>query len=112
MPAVSIIFGALLVALGVVSYTGAVPYFGEHAYVSPTALIPAAVGTLLVLCGLLALNERFLKHAMHAAAAIGLLGLIGALARIVPNLGVAIRDGPGALPNPSAFRSQVDGQLE
>jgi hypothetical protein len=44
---------------------------------SVTALIPAFVGLPLVVLGLLALREKFLKHAMHGAAALGLLGFVG-----------------------------------
>jgi hypothetical protein len=44
------------------------------------------VGIPLVLLGLLALKERLLKHAMHAAAALGLLGFLAALGRIVGKL--------------------------
>ena len=43
MPVVTVAFGALLTALGVVSYTGAVAYFGRQPYSSVTALIPAFV---------------------------------------------------------------------
>ena len=56
--------------------------FGGASYVmmggaSPTALIPSVVGALLVLCGVLARNERARRHAMHAAAAIALIGILG-----------------------------------
>jgi hypothetical protein len=106
VPVVTIIVGLLLCALGVTSYTGAVEYFGRP-YVSVTALIPAFVGVILVVCGVLALDERRLKHAMHAAAAVGLLGLLGALARAVPKLPAVLSGGTGALEHPEAFRSQV-----
>lgn len=67
----TIVFGAVLMALGVIGYvaTGAV---------SITALIPAFFGAVLALLGWLALNERFRKHTMHFAAMIGLLGFLGA----------------------------------
>jgi hypothetical protein len=107
VPVITILFGAALTALGVVSYTGAVEYFGSKPYSSVTALIPAFVGVPLILCGLIALNERYLKHAMHAAAAVGLLGLLGALGRAGPSLPVAFREGEAGLQNPSAFHSVV-----
>ena len=44
---------------------------------SPTALIPAAFGLLLLALGSLARQERLRKHAMHGAAAVGLLGFLG-----------------------------------
>jgi hypothetical protein len=71
MPIVSIIFGLLLIGLGVWGYTTS-ELEGNLKY---TALIPAAVGAILALCGALALVERFLKHAMHTAALIGVIGL-------------------------------------
>jgi hypothetical protein len=77
MPIVSIVMGALLVGLGVYGYTAAAP---EE--VSPTALIPAFVGGPLILCGLLALKETLLKHAMHVAAMLGVLGFLASASRL------------------------------
>ncbi len=73
MPYVSILFGLLLCGLGGYAY---------HAtdYVSKTALIPAGFGLPLIIAGLFALNESYLKHAMHIAALVGLLGFIGGAA--------------------------------
>lgn len=42
-----------------------------------TAFIPAAFGLLIALCGAIAIKESLRKHAMHAAALVGLLGLLG-----------------------------------
>ena len=50
------------------------------------ALIPAFVGAPLVLAGLVGMVERFLKHAMHLAAMIGLLGCLGAAYMFVSRL--------------------------
>lgn len=44
-----------------------------------TALIPAFFGLPLLVLGLLARNERWHKHAMHAAAGIALLGFLGTI---------------------------------
>jgi len=65
-------FGGVLLALGIVGYiaTGAQ---------SPTALIPAAVGLLLVLLGWLARRPRMRMHAMHGAALVGVLGFAGSV---------------------------------
>jgi hypothetical protein len=67
MPFLSIVFGIALVALGLWGYLT-----GESK--SVTALIPAFVGAALVLAGLVAMVERFLKHAMHFAALLALVG--------------------------------------
>jgi hypothetical protein len=48
---------------------------------SPTALIPAAVGAVLAICGALSLDDRWRKHAMHLAAMVGLVGFLGAVWR-------------------------------
>lgn len=62
--------GVALIAVGLVGFfaTGA-----EHV----TALIPAVLGVLLVLCGILAARPNLRMHAMHAAATLALLGMLG-----------------------------------
>ena len=77
MPLTTILFGLLLVVLGVIGYTGATP-----AHV--TALIPAFFGAAFVVLGALATRPSLLKHAMHAAAVLGVLALLGS-ARGVPD---------------------------
>lgn len=92
MPIVSVIFGVLLIALGIWGRFGGdlglwQPLgFAAPEHLSPTALIPAFVGAALLILGLLALNPNWLKHAMHAAAMIGLLGLLAAVGRLVSAL--------------------------
>lgn len=80
MPVVAMIFGALLIGEGTYFY------LTSDAAKKITALIPAFVGLPLFLCGLIALKEKFLKHAMHVAAMLGLLGAIGAGMRFFPAL--------------------------
>jgi hypothetical protein len=63
-------FGAVLVVIGVIGYFAT----GSQ---SPTALIPAAFGFVLIALGIIARNEKLRKHAMHGAAVIGLLGFLG-----------------------------------
>jgi peptidoglycan/LPS O-acetylase OafA/YrhL len=76
MPNVTIAFGAMLCLLGVGMYLATGTY-------SWTALIPAFVGLPLLLLGLIArAKESLRKHAMHAAAAIGLLGFIAPVGRM------------------------------
>jgi sulfite exporter TauE/SafE len=76
VPIVSIVFGGLLIALGLWGYTASEAK-------SVTALIPAFVGGLLAVLGVVALKESLLKHAMHAAAMVGLLGFLAAASRFV-----------------------------
>lgn len=72
----TLIAAVLLIIVGVVGYAGQDPESGK---VSITALIPAFVGGVLAVCGLLAFNDKMRKHAMHFAAMIGLFGAIGGL---------------------------------
>ena len=51
-------------------------YFGTDTE-SITALIPAFIGTPLLLCGLAAIKPACLKLAMHIATPIALLGAVG-----------------------------------
>ena len=70
----SIIFGILLAILGLYGFftTGM-----EH----PTALIPTGVGVLLAILGAVAKKEAYRKHAMHAAAVVGVLGFLAGAGR-------------------------------
>lgn len=70
MANVAIGFGALLTALGVFSYLGT-------GAASPTALIPAAFGLILLVLGVLARDPAKRKSMMHFAAGIGVLGFAG-----------------------------------
>jgi len=71
MAKITIGIGCMLIALGVGSYFGT-------GRASVTALIPAFIGLPLAILGVVALNDGRRKHALHAAAAIGLLGFLGA----------------------------------
>ena len=72
MAKVTILFGVLLFLLGVVVWVAT----GKHA---PTALIPAYVGIVLSILGLLARTENQKRRmlVMHIAVTIGLLGFLG-----------------------------------
>jgi glucose uptake protein GlcU len=81
MARAAILFGALLIVLGLVGYL-APDKLGEVGPegTSPTALIPAGIGAILVLCGLIVeFKPATRKHVMHLAALVGLLGAIGAV---------------------------------
>src|SRR5262245_5579979 len=66
-----------------------------------TSLIPAYVGAAMAVCGLIAMNTEYRKHAMHVAAAIAALGFLAAAGRLVPPL---VR---GVLPATTALVSLV-----
>ena len=77
MPFRSILFGVLLVALGVLSFQKP-EILGAGEAGQKTALIPAYFGAALILCGIVAaLGAGLRKHFMHIAAMVGLLGALG-----------------------------------
>ncbi len=69
----------LTLAIGaLLTLTGVVAYAATHAG-SLTALIPSAVGVLLLVAGWLARDERMRRHAIHGALAVALLGVLGSV---------------------------------
>ena len=70
MPKITVIFSVLYIAVGLGAFflTGAV---------HKTALIPAYLGAVLLVLGLLGQKENLRKHLMHAALLVGLLALLG-----------------------------------
>lgn len=70
MPSITVVFGLLMILLGLAGYLGT----GTSSF---TALIPAVFGVLFVVLGVVARNEHARKHAMHAAAALAVLGFLG-----------------------------------
>ena len=79
MPNHAISFGVALIIVGLYGYLGYEPQ-------SLTALIPAAVGLLLVISGIVGQGETRRKHAMHAAATASLLGAFAAWGRAIAML--------------------------
>jgi hypothetical protein len=76
MPKVTMIFGVVLVGLGLVSYLAT-------GMVSVTALIPAFFGVVLILLGGLAANPARRKMIMHIAVVVGLLGVAGTFGGLI-----------------------------
>ena len=74
MSNLALIFGVLLGILG----GGLFADSGAN-----TALIPAYFGAGLIVCGLIAKNEKLRMHAMHVAALLGLVGCLGGLVMVV-----------------------------
>ena len=84
MPNTAILFGRLLIILGIIGY-GYGFYAGNP---SVTAMIPAFFGLALMILGHLSnAKESLRKHLMHVAVLIGLVGFIVPLIRLVPKLG-------------------------
>jgi hypothetical protein len=74
---VTLVVGVLLVAVGLAGY------WLQDAPRSWTALIPAFLGVAFLVLGSLAYKDHLRKHAMHAAAALGLLGVLTGLGRLL-----------------------------
>jgi len=73
MARLTLVFSALLIALGLVAYF----LLQDPGDRSVTALIPAFFGVVFAGLGLLALKPGLRKHAMHAAAVLTLLAMAG-----------------------------------
>ncbi len=84
MPATAILFGRLLILLGIIGYAYGL-YSGAASF---TALIPAIFGLILMVLGHIASSKESLrKHIMHAAVVVGLLGFLLPAGRILSTLG-------------------------
>jgi hypothetical protein len=68
----TIVFGVLLMAVGVGWFVGT----GSRA---PTALIPSVIGLILAIAGALALNPARRMLWMHIAVTVGLLGFLATI---------------------------------
>jgi hypothetical protein len=90
MAPVSIIFGILLILVGAAGF--GVSYQPDKP-VPYTAFIPAAFGLVLAVLGMLARKDSLRKHAMHAAAMVGLIGCIGAGIMAAPKLVTMVSGG-------------------
>ncbi len=100
MAKVTLVFAALLIALGLAGFLGT---GSQH----PTALIPTWFGVALVVFGLLAMSpsEARRKLFMHINVTIGLLGFLGAATRAVQSYIHA--SSLGLAPDKIALGSQV-----
>lgn len=100
MPSTSILCGILLILVGVIGYG----YGLTGANASPTALIPAIFGALLLVFGLVGqARENLRKHVMHAAVLVGLLGFLATASSILKI--TALLDGTAE--RPSAVAAQL-----
>lgn len=100
MAKVTLVFAALLIALGLISYLGTGSQY-------PTALIPTWFGLALGVFGFLAISpsESRRKLFMHINVTIGLLGFLGAAGRAVQ--ATLHARSAGTSPNEIALASQL-----
>jgi uncharacterized membrane protein len=102
MSKLAILFGTVLVLLGVGlgAYTFSLPDEKRH---SLTSFIPAIFGVLLLVCGVLARNDKLRMHAMHFAALVGLVGCVMPAYRVI----VALTSGDPEKTHRAAIGGQV-----
>lgn len=100
MAKVTLVFAALLIALGLAGFLGT---GSQH----PTALIPTWFGVALAVFGMLAMSpsEGRRKLFMHINVTIGLLGVLGAGARAMQSYIHA--SSSGLAPDKIALGSQI-----
>ena len=72
MAKVTQIVGLVLIAVGVIAYVAT-------GFASVTALLPAALGVVVGVLGLVAARTEGGHHAIHAALVVALLGALGSL---------------------------------
>jgi hypothetical protein len=89
MPTLSIMFGFILTAMGIVAYFNPAPLgVGKDGLPAtaghPSGLSPVGVGGIMIVAGILSMAApKARKHAMHAAAVVSLLGTIGGLVPVI-----------------------------
>ncbi len=85
MPSITINFGRILILIGAIGYIYGLTM---TAYASPTALIPAFFGLVLLVLGYVARSKEHLrKHLMHAAVVVALLGFLASAGRLISKIG-------------------------
>ena len=110
---ITIGFGAALTVQGVVGYllAEAQSQYGLTGTKGLTALIPSLFGVVLIVCGVLARRENLRKHAMHAAALVGLIGFVVPAVMAGPKLPTLIAEGRVVRPDGSDATLAVEMQL-
>lgn len=93
MTLLTISIGSMLIGVGVVAYI-------TSGAASATALIPAFVGLILLIAGLVARAQPgSRRHALHAAMAVALIGVLGSLMNVfkLGSLIAGTAERPGAI---------------
>ena len=90
MAQLTIVIGLVLIVLGAIGYVAT-------DMVSPTALIPAVFGLVLLALGFYGRSEKSRRIAMHLAMGIALVGILGTMRGLV-QLPAALSGGDVARP--------------
>ena len=96
MPRYTIITGLFLILLGA---------YGYLSYDSVTVLIPAFIGFLIMVFGILAVNEKRRRMFIHLAIVIAVIGLSASIKSVlsIPGLIECMSIGDGTIENCSLF---------
>ena len=86
LPKITIGFSVLLIAVGLGGYFGT-------GRASVTALIPAFVGGVFLICGAVALRGRWRTHMMHITSLLALLATLASGGRALPRMGFLFTQG-------------------
>lgn len=98
MGPVTIVFGILLIDLGLFGYVTAESK-------SITALIPAFFGNVFAILGVLSQKDQLRKHVMHLAVVLGLIGIIVPAIRGIPSLISYLSGGEVKHPNAAILQT-------
>lgn len=79
MTSVTQAVGAILIVLGVIFYV-------VTGFASLTALVPAAIGLVILILGLVARKASAHQHAIHGALVVALLGALASIMPVVDGL--------------------------
>lgn len=104
MAKITIGFASALFLLGVGAYVAT----GMRSW---TALIPAIAGGLLLVCGYVALNPAYRKHAMHGAVLVAILGFAGAVPGAVSMVQLALKGERPLTPEQRTAEGLRDDQI-
>ena len=98
MAKITVVFGILLTGLGLFGYLGADP--DQR---SLTALIPAAFGLPMAICGIVALRDSLRMAAMHVAVVFALIGALASGGRGLPRITSLFSESPSDNPRAVAI---------
>ena len=110
MPAITILIAVMLILVGLGGYGFGVVSAQQHGgYASPTALIPAFIGLILLVLGGIGTGVKLRKVMMHAAVGVALVGFLLVASTVgirnYSNLDKLIRG--ETITNPVAVASQI-----
>jgi hypothetical protein len=96
----TLLVGITLIVLGIGGYL-------LSGMVSPTALIPAAFGVVILLLGAYGREQTRRRTAMHLAMGVALAGILGSITGVVPFIRWMTGSTPGPVPLAPLFKTMM-----